>query len=201
MHKDRHLKTRNERHVVNKLIDGLPSKERASVLGRCDVVEIAFGKVLFETGPNIRHAYFPLNGFISLLTLLDGRQPLEMALIGNEGMVGITLTLGVSTAPMRAIVQGTGGALFEAIQFADGRILNAHFADYRLPRFKDTPVIEIVLVDRKDLPSAGAGETGLVGLAPALGNAIFAASGTRLRNMPMAPGKAASGTTALRFES
>ena len=81
------------------------------MLGRCDVVEIAFGKVLFETGPTIRHAYFQLNGFISLLTLLDGRQPLEMALIGNEGMVGITLTLGVSTAPMRAIVQGTGQAL------------------------------------------------------------------------------------------
>lgn len=105
------MKTKSERHVVNRLIDGLPPKERASVLGRCDVVEIAFGKVLFETGPTIHHAYFPLNGFISLLTLLDGRQPLEMALIGNEGMVGITLTLGVSTAPMRAIVQGTGQAL------------------------------------------------------------------------------------------
>jgi CRP-like cAMP-binding protein len=105
------LKTRSERHVVNRLIDGLPPKERASVLGRCDVVELTFGDVVFEAGPAIRHAYFPLNGFISLLTLLDGRQPLEMALIGNEGMVGITLTLGVSTAPMRAIVQGTGQAL------------------------------------------------------------------------------------------
>ena len=99
IHKDRHLKTRSGRHVVNRLIDGLPSKERAAVLGRCDVVEIAFGKVLFETGPTIRHAYFPLNGFISLLTLLDGRQPLEMALIGNEGMVGITLTLTVRSKP------------------------------------------------------------------------------------------------------
>lgn len=86
-----------------------------------------------------------------------------------------------------AIVQGIGGALFERILFADGRILNPHFAQYRLPRFSDTPVVEIVLVDRKDLPSAGAGETGLVGLAPAVGNAIFAASGTRLRTMPMAP--------------
>jgi CRP-like cAMP-binding protein len=111
VHKDRHLKTRNERHVVNKLIDGLPSKERASVLGRCDVVELTFGDVIFEAGPAIHHAYFPLDGFISLLTLLDDHQPLEMALIGNEGMVGITLTLGVSTAPMRAIVQGAGQAL------------------------------------------------------------------------------------------
>lgn len=86
-----------------------------------------------------------------------------------------------------AIVQAIGGALFEAIQFANGRILNPHFAQYRLPRFSDTPRIELVLIDRKDLPSAGAGESGIVGLAPAVANAIFAATGTRLRNMPMAP--------------
>jgi CO/xanthine dehydrogenase Mo-binding subunit len=92
-----------------------------------------------------------------------------------------------------AIVQGIGGALFEQILFAGGRIENASFAQYRLPRFSDTPEIEIVLVDRKDLPSAGAGETGIVGLAPAVGNAIFAATGTRLRSLPMAPRTAAPG--------
>ena len=86
-----------------------------------------------------------------------------------------------------AIVQSIGGALFEQILFANGRILNPHFAQYRLPRFSDTPQIEVVLLDRKDLPSAGAGETGIVGLAPAVANAIFAATGTRLRGMPMAP--------------
>jgi CO/xanthine dehydrogenase Mo-binding subunit len=84
-----------------------------------------------------------------------------------------------------AIVQGIGGALFESLQFANGRILNPHFAQYRVPRFSDTPQIDVVLIDRKDLPSAGAGETGLVGLAPAVGNAIFAATGTRLRSLPM----------------
>ncbi len=86
-----------------------------------------------------------------------------------------------------AIVQGIGGAMFEQILFSDGRITNASFGQYRLPRFSDTPKIEIVLLDRKDLPSAGAGETGLVGLAPAVGNAIYAATGTRMRSMPMAP--------------
>jgi CO/xanthine dehydrogenase Mo-binding subunit len=86
-----------------------------------------------------------------------------------------------------AIIMGIGGALFEAIQFSDGRITNARFSDYRVPRFSDAPHIEIVLLDRKDIPSAGAGETGLVGLAPAVGNAIFAATGSRLRHMPMAP--------------
>jgi len=92
-----------------------------------------------------------------------------------------------------AIVQGQGGALFEQILFADGQIQNASFAQYRLPRFSDTPQIEIVLLDRKDLPSAGAGETGICGIAPAVGNAIFAATGTRLRTMPMAPRAAAPG--------
>ena len=86
-----------------------------------------------------------------------------------------------------SIVQAVGGALFEAIQFANGKILNGRFADYRLPRFGDTPAIEIVLVDRKDLPSEGSGETPIVGLAPAVGNAIFNATGVRLRTLPLAP--------------
>jgi isoquinoline 1-oxidoreductase len=94
---------------------------------------------------------------------------------------------GLRNQNMGAIVQGIGGALFENIEFADGRILNPHFADYRLPRFADTPEVEIILLDRKDIPSAGAGETGLVGLAPAVGNAIFAATQTRLRTLPMLP--------------
>ncbi|HEV2133360.1 MAG TPA: molybdopterin cofactor-binding domain-containing protein [Terracidiphilus sp.] len=86
-----------------------------------------------------------------------------------------------------AIVQGLGGALFEQILFANGKILNPHFAQYRLPRFQDAPQIEIVLLDRKDLPPAGAGEIGLIGLAPAVANAYFAATGTRLHQLPMAP--------------
>ncbi len=86
-----------------------------------------------------------------------------------------------------ALVMGLGGALFEAIRFEEGRILNPHFANYRVPRFKDAPQIDIVLLDRKDTPSAGAGETPIVGIAPAIGNAIFAATGVRLRSMPLAP--------------
>jgi isoquinoline 1-oxidoreductase len=86
-----------------------------------------------------------------------------------------------------AIVQALGGALFEAVEFADGRVLNAGLSRYRVPRFADAPAIETVLVDRKDLPSAGAGETPLVGLAPAAGNAIFAATGVRLRALPLVP--------------
>lgn len=86
-----------------------------------------------------------------------------------------------------SIVMGLGGALFEAVEFSNGRILNSRLSKYRVPRFSDLPVIETVLVDRKDLPSAGAGETPIVGLAPAVGNAIFHATGTRIRSLPMTP--------------
>lgn len=86
-----------------------------------------------------------------------------------------------------AVVMGIGGALFEAIDFNDGHILNAQLSKYRVPRFSDLPVLETVLLDRKDLPSAGAGETPIVALAPAVGNAIFHATGRRIRSLPMAP--------------
>jgi nicotinate dehydrogenase subunit B len=86
-----------------------------------------------------------------------------------------------------AQVMGIGGALFEAIDFANGKILNPRFSQYRVPRFSDLPKIDVVLVDRKDRPPAGAGETPMIGLAPAIGNAIFDATGVRLRSMPLAP--------------
>jgi isoquinoline 1-oxidoreductase len=84
-----------------------------------------------------------------------------------------------------AVMQGLGGALFEAVHFENGRILNAHLAEYRVPRFSDAPRIDVVLIDRKDQPSMGAGETPLVGIAPAVANAIFSATGIRLRSMPL----------------
>jgi isoquinoline 1-oxidoreductase len=80
-----------------------------------------------------------------------------------------------------------GGALFEEIKFKDGKILNPRFSAYRVPHFRDTPVLETVLVNRKDLPSAGAGEAPMITLAPAVGNAIFQATGVRLRSLPMVP--------------
>jgi nicotinate dehydrogenase subunit B len=86
-----------------------------------------------------------------------------------------------------SVIQGIGGALFEAIEFENGRILNPHVGKYRLPRFSDVPMLETILLDRKDLPSAGAGETPIVGLAPAVGNAIFQATGARIRSLPMVP--------------
>jgi isoquinoline 1-oxidoreductase len=85
-----------------------------------------------------------------------------------------------------SIIQGLGGALFEAIEFENGRILNPRLSKYRLPRFSDTPVhIESVLVDQKDVPSTGAGETPILGIAPSIANAFFNATGKRIRSMPL----------------
>jgi nicotinate dehydrogenase subunit B len=94
---------------------------------------------------------------------------------------------GLRNQVIGAIIQGMGGALFEAIEFENGRITNPHFASYRVPRFRDVPEIEAILLDRKDLPPAGAGETPMLGIAPAIGNAIFDATGVRLNNLPLAP--------------
>lgn len=86
-----------------------------------------------------------------------------------------------------ANIMGLGGALFEAVQFENGRILNGRFSKYRLPRFSDVPPIETVLLDRKDLPPVGAGEAPIVGIAPAISNAIFDAAQVRLRALPLLP--------------
>jgi CO/xanthine dehydrogenase Mo-binding subunit len=87
-----------------------------------------------------------------------------------------------------AVMMGLGGALFEAIDFADGQIRNASLAQYRVPRLTDLPEVEVVLIDRPDQPSAGGGETPIIAVAPAIANAIFRACGVRLRAMPLAPG-------------
>jgi isoquinoline 1-oxidoreductase len=71
-----------------------------------------------------------------------------------------------------SVVQALGGALFEAIDFADGRVRNGSMEEYRVPRFKDVPVIDVILLDRKDIPSAGAGESSMIAVAPAIGSAL-----------------------------
>jgi len=94
---------------------------------------------------------------------------------------------GLRNQVVGAMIQGLGGALFEAITFLNGRIQNPHFATYRLPRFRDVPEIKALLLDRKDIPSAGAGETPIMAVAPAIGNAIFDATGVRLNGLPLVP--------------
>jgi isoquinoline 1-oxidoreductase len=84
-----------------------------------------------------------------------------------------------------AIMMGVGPALREEILFEDGKLTNAHFATYRVPRFRDVPKLDVILLDRKDLASAGAGETPIIVIAPAIANAVFDATGKRVRSMPI----------------
>ncbi|HXB48296.1 MAG TPA: molybdopterin cofactor-binding domain-containing protein [Streptosporangiaceae bacterium] len=95
-----------------------------------------------------------------------------------------------------AVVMGLGPALFEQIDFAGGRILNGSMTDYRVPRLADVPAdLKVVLLDQPDQPSAGGGEAPIIAVAPAIGNAIFRACGTRLRSMPLAPGGRVPGSS------
>ncbi len=84
-----------------------------------------------------------------------------------------------------AIIQGIGGALFEQLKYDETQIRSRHLANYRVPRFSDIPEIEVLLIDRREIPSAGAGESPITTSAPSIGAALFAATGKRVRDLPM----------------
>ena len=84
-----------------------------------------------------------------------------------------------------SIVMGMGTALYEAIDFQDGRVLNAGFTRYRVPRSSDAPAIDTLLVGDDDTPSTGAGEPGIVPIAAAIANAVFDRTGERHRELPI----------------
>jgi CRP-like cAMP-binding protein len=92
------------------LIQLLPGKERKRLLAICEPVELAMSQVLFDSGAATRHVYFPIEGFVSLVTPIDGKPVLEVGMVGSEGMLGTHLALGVSAMPMHALVQGAGSA-------------------------------------------------------------------------------------------
>jgi CRP-like cAMP-binding protein len=94
----------------NQLLAALPSTERRRFLAGCEPVELAMAQILGEPGERIRHVYFPTESFISLIKPLNKRSSLEVGLIGDEGMLGISLILGVATSPLHAVVQGEGPA-------------------------------------------------------------------------------------------
>lgn len=84
-----------------------------------------------------------------------------------------------------ATVMALGGALFEELPWQDGRLAEVSLSGYRVPRFTDLPAIEVVLVDRPDLPPVGAGETPMIAVAPAVANAVFNVTGHRSRRLPL----------------
>lgn len=105
------LRAMPPRHADNLLIQGLPAAERQWLLERCESVELPLGQVLWEPRQPLQHLYFPQTACIALRVTLNHHPPLEMGLLGNEGMLGATLALGLDTAPLRAVVQGAGSSL------------------------------------------------------------------------------------------
>jgi len=97
--------------VVNDIVENLPGDERLRLLAACEPVELNFGSVLCTAGVAEEFAYFPLDGFVSLVSAVSGHRPMEVALIGSEGVLGATQVLAVDSAPLTAIVQGAGTAL------------------------------------------------------------------------------------------
>ena len=94
----------------NRLTALLSPRERDRLFDSCTAVHLALGDVLCHRGDRLRHVYFPTNSFISLITQNEGEPGLEVGLIGDEGMLGAALVLGVDRSPVHALVQGPGAA-------------------------------------------------------------------------------------------
>lgn len=97
--------------VENLLVAALPAAERRALLASSEQVGLVAGDTLMQPHDRIQHVFFPTGSFISLLTSNDRREQIEVGLVGNEGMVGVSLILGVQTTPVRALVLGSGSAL------------------------------------------------------------------------------------------
>jgi hypothetical protein len=95
----------------NHLIELLAREDRRRLLAICEPVGLVLGQVVYEPARPARHVYFPLNSFISLVAMLAGSPGVEVGMVGREGMLGSQLALGVRATPLRAVVQGSGGAL------------------------------------------------------------------------------------------
>jgi CRP-like cAMP-binding protein len=100
----------------NSVLAALPPEVYLALLPSLAPVTFAFGDILYEAGTKIREVYFPGRSVVSLLTVVDGREALEVGLVGREGMVGIQLALGVAISPVRALVQGSGSALRMSVE-------------------------------------------------------------------------------------
>jgi len=97
--------------IPNKLLAALPPGSYRRLRSGLEPVALQFGDVLYEAGRGMRHVYFPGDSLVSLLTLVNGHLALEVGMVGREGLVGLPLALGRTVSPIRALVQGAGGAM------------------------------------------------------------------------------------------
>jgi CRP-like cAMP-binding protein len=104
------MKSTKRKPAVNGLLARLPDRDRRHLLARCGQLELTLSDVLCQPGERMRHVYFPTDSFVSLVTPINGHDRLEVGMVGNEGMLGTSLVLGVGTSPTLALVQGAGPA-------------------------------------------------------------------------------------------
>jgi CRP-like cAMP-binding protein len=97
--------------IQNQLLAALPGKEYKRLIPHLESVSLPFMEVLYESGEPITHVYFPNDGLISLLVVMADETPREVGLIGNEGMFGVPVALGMNATPLRALIQMPGSAM------------------------------------------------------------------------------------------
>jgi len=102
---------KNNQPVTNRLLAALPKKEYQRLLPELESITLIFGDIIFEAGDRLRHVYFPDNSIISLLSAVEDRELLEVGIVGNEGMAGLPVFMGVTTSRTRGLVQGGGSAM------------------------------------------------------------------------------------------
>jgi isoquinoline 1-oxidoreductase len=128
-------------------------------------------------------------GHLALFVALDTRGPetrvTRMVFAGDFGAIYNPDNL--RNQIEGALMMGLGGALFEQIRWNNEQLLNPRLSSYRVPRFSDLPRIEVLLMDRRDIPGAGAGESPITVVAPAIASAIYSATGKRVRSLPLLP--------------
>jgi len=128
----------------NGLLATLPGPVRRQVLARCEQVEIATAAVLCEPGDRIRHVFFPIDSFISLITpSAGGAASLEIRLVGDEGAMGLSLMLGVNVAPFRGLVQGAGQAWRMAAADFIGEIDESPALRLKLSRYMYVTMVQL----------------------------------------------------------
>ncbi|WP_286902717.1 Crp/Fnr family transcriptional regulator [Vreelandella sedimenti] len=124
-------------HVAdaNQLLAGLPASERDAFMAACEIVELTFGEVVAHPTKTINHVYFPIDSFISLIAIIDTDNQLEVAMAGREGMLGISLVLGIEEAQLLAVVQGAGAALRLNATIFQQLLLDSPVLHQRLKRY------------------------------------------------------------------
>jgi hypothetical protein len=120
--------------AANRLLAALPRKDCERLLAACEPVDLMFGEILAEPGDPIGHVVFPTESVIALTTPVDGVTHLEVGLVGDEGMLGLSLALGVDIWPLQALVQVNlheAGRLAHSSSVPSGHGIGNHFPDCR----------------------------------------------------------------------